>query len=195
MKDFVQVSSYDLNEIWFCEHESVFTVGRQGKEEHLLNTGSIPVVHTDRGGEVTFHGPEQIVCYPLIHIKEYGLLPKQYLYCLEQAVIDTLKNFSIEAVRVSGAPGVYVSGKNYLGPLSGAQKICSIGIKISNHCTYHGLSLNFAVDLSNFLKINPCGYKGLKVVNIKTLNPAARKEEVIQLLEKKLLEKLCEKRH
>lgn len=195
MKNFVQDRTADLDEIWFCEHPSVLTVGRQGSPSHLLNPQDVPVVHTDRGGEVTYHGPGQIVVYPLIHLRKRGLLPKAYLEALESAVIDTLKEIGIIGFLVSGAPGVYVQGPDCSGPFNGAKKICSIGIRISHDCTYHGLSLNFDADLSFFERINPCGYKGLKTANIKSLNSACSKQEIIKILERKLSEYLIEKKH
>ncbi len=195
MKNFVQDRASDLDEIWFCEHPSIFTVGRQGNPNHLLNPQEVPVIFTDRGGEVTYHGPGQIVVYPLIHLRKRGLLPKAYLAALENSVIAALKEIDIDGFLVPGAPGVYVQGADFAGQFHGAQKICSIGIRISNDCSYHGLSLNFDADLSFFERINPCGYKGLKTVNIKSLNSACTKIEIIKILEKNLREYLIEKQH
>ncbi|MGR8979765.1 MAG: lipoyl(octanoyl) transferase LipB [Gammaproteobacteria bacterium] len=147
------------DEIWIVEHYPVYTVGLNGKSEHLLNTGSIPVVHCDRGGQVTYHGPGQLVIYPLLDIKRLKLGVRQLVTLLEEAMIETLKKQGISADSRAEAPGVYVQGK----------KIGSIGIRIKKNCSYHGISLNNRMDLSPFNGINPCGYAGLEMTQLSDL--------------------------
>lgn len=145
------------NEIWLLQHPSVFTLGTAASKEHVLNAKEIPVIQTDRGGEVTFHGPGQLVIYFLLDIKTFKWGPKALVQNLENFIQDLLQQYSIETNIISGAPGVYV----------GNEKIASIGLRISRGKTYHGISLNVDMDLSPFLQINPCGYEGLKVTQIK----------------------------
>ncbi|MGR8941930.1 MAG: lipoyl(octanoyl) transferase LipB [Gammaproteobacteria bacterium] len=168
------------DQIWFVEHRPVYTLGLNGKREHLLNTGSIPVVQTDRGGQVTYHGPGQLVVYPLLNLKRRELGVRPLVTLLEQTMIETLAAFGIAAVARPEAPGVYVNGK----------KIGSIGIRIKNNCCYHGLSLNNAMDLTPFKYINPCGYAGLEVTQLADLGVSVRDEELAGLVLKKLTEKL-----
>lgn len=145
-----------VDEIWIVEHFPVYTLGLNGKQEHLLNTGSIPVIHTDRGGQVTYHGPGQLVVYPLLDIKRLKLGVRQLVTLLEQAMIKTLAHYCISAASRADAPGVYVDNK----------KIGSLGIRIKKNSSYHGLSLNNFVDLSPFDNINTCGYAGLEVTRL-----------------------------
>ena len=145
------------NEIWLLQHPPVFTLGTAASKEHVLNAKEIPVIQTDRGGEVTFHGPGQLVIYFLLDIKTFKWGPKALVQNLENFIQDLLQQYSIETNIISGAPGVYV----------GNEKIASIGLRISRGKTYHGISLNVDMDLSPFLQINPCGYEGLKVTQIK----------------------------
>ena len=145
------------NEIWLLQHPPVFTLGTAASKEHVLNAKEIPVIQTDRGGEVTFHGPGQLVIYFLLDIKSFKWGPKALVQNLENFIQDLLQQYSIETNIISGAPGVYV----------GNEKIASIGLRISRGKTYHGISLNVDMDLSPFLQINPCGYEGLKVTQIK----------------------------
>jgi lipoyl(octanoyl) transferase len=145
------------NEIWLLQHPPVFTLGTAASKEHVLNAKEIPVIQTDRGGEVTFHGPGQLVIYFLLDIKTFKWGPKALVQNLENFIQDLLQQYSIETNIISGAPGVYV----------GKEKIASIGLRISRGKTYHGISLNVDMDLSPFLQINPCGYEGLKVTQIK----------------------------
>lgn len=147
------------DELWLVEHNAVYTLGLNGKREHLLNTGDIPIVQCDRGGQVTYHGLGQVVIYTLLDLKRLNLNIRQLVSLLEQAMIDVLAFHNIQAIAKAEAPGVYVDGK----------KIGSIGIRIKNHCSYHGLSFNNDMDLSPFTHINPCGYRGLEVTQLKNL--------------------------
>lgn len=147
------------DEIWLCQHPPVFTQGLAGKPEHLLRDIGIPVVKIDRGGQITYHGPGQLVAYLLIDLKRRNLGVKALVHRIEQALIDLLADYGIEAARRPGAPGVYV----------GEAKIAALGLKIKNGCSYHGLSLNVAMDLSPFAAINPCGYEGLAVTQLSEL--------------------------
>ncbi len=147
------------DEIWIVEHPPVYTLGLNGKSEHLLNIGDIPVVNCDRGGQVTYHGPGQLVIYTLLDVQRLKLNPRSLVTLLEQAMIKTLAQFNIEAVAKPDAPGVYVKG----------QKIGSIGLRIKKQGCYHGLSLNNAMDLQPFNFINPCGYSDLKVTQLADL--------------------------
>ena len=143
------------DEIWLTQHEPVFTQGQAGKEEHLLAPGDIPVVKVDRGGQVTYHGPGQQMLYVLLNIKRRKLGVRQLVTALESCVVNTLKDYAIQAYPKSDAPGVYVDGK----------KVCSVGLRIRKGCSFHGLALNVNMDLSPFDRINPCGYAGLEMVN------------------------------
>ncbi len=191
MKNFVATKSPDAeDEIWVCEHPKVFTLGAKGNLEHVLRPGNIPVVKTDRGGDVTYHGPGQVVIYPIINITRLKIFPKRFLWKIEESVIAFLADLSVFAFRVPKAPGIYVQGQNNSGPFGGARKICSIGIKISKGTTYHGLALNFDVDLNDFRRINPCGYRGLEMANLAELVPTISKDQATNLLIGRLLEQL-----
>jgi lipoyl(octanoyl) transferase len=144
------------DELWLVEHEPVFTLGQAGKDEHVLFPGDIPVLHVDRGGQVTYHGPGQIVLYPLLDLKRLKVGVKDYVCRIEQAMIDTLADWNIHAQRREGAPGVYVNGA----------KIGALGIRVRHGCTFHGLAFNIAMDLEPFRRINPCGYRGLEVTSM-----------------------------
>ena len=144
------------DELWVVEHEPVFTLGQAGKPEHLLAPGDIPVVQVDRGGQVTYHGPGQLVVYPLLDLRRLGIGVRDYVCRIEQAIIDTLDVWNIQAQRQEGAPGVYVAGA----------KIAALGIRVRRGCTFHGLSFNVAMDLEPFRRINPCGYQGLQVTSV-----------------------------
>jgi len=156
------------DELWLCEHPPVFTQGLAGKPEHLLRDIGIPVVKIDRGGQITYHGPGQIVCYLLLDLKRRGLTVKMLVNHMEQAVIDLLAGYGVAAERLSGAPGVYVAGA----------KIAALGLKVKRNCCYHGLALNVAMDLAPFAAINPCGYAGLAVTQLVAFNPEADMETV-----------------
>jgi lipoyl(octanoyl) transferase len=147
------------DELWLVEHPPVFTLGQAGKWEHVLLPGEIPVVPVDRGGQVTYHGPGQIVAYPLIDLRRLKLGIRELVCRIEQAIIDTLANWNVEAVRKEGAPGVYVAGA----------KIAALGLRVRRGCTFHGLAFNVDMDLSPFHRINPCGYQGLAVTQLSDL--------------------------
>ena len=184
--------------LWVCEHAPVFTQGLAGKSDHLLAPGDIPVVQTDRGGQVTFHGPGQVVAYPLVDLKRAGYYVKEYVYRIEQAVLGTLAHFGVTGHRVAGAPGIYVrlddpfahaalTGPAEPGePFRGLGKIAALGIKVSRHCTYHGVALNVAMDLEPFSRINPCGYAGLKAVDLSTIGVRTTWDEAAGVLSRKL---------
>ena len=169
------------DELWLCEHPPVFTQGLAGKADHVLHPGDIPVVATNRGGQVTHHGPGQVMAYPLIDLQRAGYFVKEYVYRLEEAVIRTLAHFGVTGHRVAGAPGIYVRLANPFdhsalrdpqpahNPFRGLGKISALGIKVSRHKTYHGLALNVAMDLEPFARINPCGYAGLQTVDLSTI--------------------------
>ena len=184
--------------LWICEHQPVYTQGLAGKADHLLNPGDIPVIQTDRGGQVTYHGPGQVVAYPLIDLKRAGYYVKEYVYRLEESVIRTLAYFGVTGHRVGGAPGIYVrlddpfshaalNGPMHpADPFRGLGKIAALGIKVSRHCTYHGVSLNVAMDLEPFSRINPCGYAGLKTVDLSTIGVQTTWDEAARVLGQKL---------
>ena len=169
------------DEIWLVEHEPVYTQGLAGKAEHLLDAGAVPVVATNRGGQVTYHGPGQVVAYPLIDLKRLGIYVKEYVYRLEQAVLKVLASHQITGHRLAGAPGIYVRLADPHGhaaltgpapqgdPFQGLGKIAALGVKISRHCSYHGVALNVAMDLRPFGGINPCGHAGLQTIDLATL--------------------------
>jgi lipoyl(octanoyl) transferase len=192
----LQPNEYMRDQLWICEHPAVYTQGLAGKVEHLLNPGSIAVVQTDRGGQVTFHGPGQVVAYPLVDLKAAGYYVKEYVYRVEEAVIRTLAHFGVTGHRVRGAPGIYVRLDD---PFShsvrektdtsfvGLGKIAALGIKVSRHCTYHGVALNVAMDLEPFSRINPCGYAGLQTVDLHCMGVNANLTEVGDVLAQKLV--------
>jgi len=165
------------DELWLVEHPPVYTLGLNGKPEHVLDPGAIPVVAVDRGGQVTYHGPGQIVAYALLDLRRLGLGPRQLVMALEQAVIDILAGYGIEAASRREAPGVYVDGA----------KIAAVGLRVRRGCCYHGLSFNVAMDLEPFSRINPCGYPGMAVTQLADL--AAVGDE--QLLARRLADKLA----
>ena len=186
------------DEIWLCEHPSVYTQGVAGKAAHVLDAGDIPVVQANRGGQVTYHGPGQVVAYPLVDLGRLGIYVKQYVFRLEQALIKTLEAFDVTGHRVLGAPGIYVrfddpgaharlsSPAPGLDPFAGLAKIAALGIKVSRHCAYHGVALNVAMDLRPFDGINPCGQPGLRTVDLSTIGVKASWQEVADLLGRKL---------
>ena len=190
------------NELWICEHPQVFTQGLAGEAGHLLMPGDIPVVQTNRGGQVTFHGPGQVMAYPLVDLQRAGYYVKEYVYKLEESVIQTLAHFGVTGHRVAGAPGIYVrlddpfSHAAWVGPalpndpFKGLGKISALGIKVSRHRTYHGAALNVAMDLEPFNRINPCGYAGLKTVDLSTIGVDASWHEAAQVLAGQLTARL-----
>lgn len=160
MQGFTDARTSDTpDELWLVEHDPVFTLGQAGRHEHILMPGEIPVVQVDRGGQVTYHGPGQIVAYPLLDLKRLKVGVRDYVCRIEQAVIDTLAEWNIDAVRRDGAPGVYVNDA----------KVAALGIRVRRGCTFHGLAFNVAMDLSPFHRINPCGYAGLAVTSMSDL--------------------------
>jgi lipoyl(octanoyl) transferase len=208
------------DELWLCEHPPVFTQGLAGRPEHVINAGAIPVIATNRGGQVTYHGPGQVVAYPLLDLRRAGYFIKEYVYRIEEAVIRTLAYFGVTGHRVAGAPGIYVRLDDPFGharlpphrpsprgrgshteselplPLAeegggegafqGLGKIAALGIKVSRNCTYHGVAFNVAMDLEPFARINPCGYAGLKTVDLSTIGISTTWNEAAQVLGDKL---------
>ena len=148
-----------VDELWLVEHDPVFTLGQAGKPEHVLAPGDIPVLHVDRGGQVTYHGPGQIVLYPLLDLRRLWVGVREYVCRIEQAIIDTLDEWNIGAQRRDGAPGVYVGGA----------KVAALGIRVRRGCSFHGLAFNIGMDLEPFHRINPCGYQGLQVTSLRDL--------------------------
>lgn len=191
------------DEIWICEHPPVFTQGLAGRDDHLLAPGHIPVIATNRGGQVTYHGPGQVVAYPLVNLQRAGYYVKEYVHRVEEALIRTLLHFGVTGHRVSGAPGIYVrldsphshailpqrpqKNGDKTPDFTGLGKIAALGIKVSKHCTYHGLALNVAMDLSPFQRINPCGYPGLQTVDLSTIGVSVSWQDAADVLSKKLV--------
>ncbi|MEE1654405.1 lipoyl(octanoyl) transferase LipB [Brachymonas sp. G13] len=179
MRAFTDARDADTpDQIWLCEHPPVFTQGLAGKAEHVLIPGDIPVVQSNRGGQVTYHGPGQVVAYPLLDLKRSGYFVKELVYRIEEAVLRTLSDYGVTGHRVAGAPGIYVRLDD---PFSHAAlneprlpgqefhnlgKIAALGIKVSRHFSYHGVALNVAMDLEPYQRINPCGYSGLQTIDL-----------------------------
>ena len=204
MQDFT--ASRDANtpdEIWLCEHPPVFTQGLAGRADHVLVPGDIPVVPTNRGGQVTFHGPGQVVAYALVDLQRAGYFIKEYVHRVEEAVLKTLLHFDITGHRVAGAPGIYVRPEaprdhsplaqrpqKGAGPQSpdftGLAKIAALGVKVARHCTYHGVALNVHMDLSPFERINPCGYAGLQTTDLFTIGVDVSWHQAAEVLSHKL---------
>ena len=181
MQDFTGTRAADTpDEIWLLEHDPVFTLGMNADPAHVLAAGDIPVVRIDRGGQVTYHGPGQLVVYPLIDVRRAGLGVRGLVGALEGAVIDYAAGFGIRAECRAGAPGVYVAGR----------KLASVGIRIRRNGSYHGLALNVAMDLAPFARINPCGYAGLEMTDLARLGCAADVAEVARGFAPPLLERL-----
>ena len=187
------------DEIWLCEHAPVYTQGLAGKAEHLLDAHGIPVVQTNRGGQVTYHGPGQVVAYPLVDLRRCGIYVKEYVYRLEAAVLKVLEAHRITGHRVAGAPGIYVRLDDPFGhvaltgpadprePFKGLGKVAALGIKVSRHCAYHGVALNVAMDLRPFSHIDPCGYAGLDTVDLARLGVYTTWDEVADRLARSLV--------
>jgi lipoyl(octanoyl) transferase len=186
MKQFTQHRMEQTpDEVWVCSHAPVYTLGLAGDAAHLLNPSDIPLVQTDRGGQITYHGPGQIVIYPLLNLHRYGLKVREYVQMLEQVVIDTLVSVGLQdAQRKPNAPGVYTWRGAALA------KIAALGIKVSRGCSYHGLSVNVDMDLSPFQNINPCGYRGLETVDLYSVGVRISVEEMQARLVNKLLQEL-----
>ena len=169
------------DEIWLLQHPRVFTQGQAGKAEHLLTPGDIPVIQVERGGQVTYHGPGQLVAYLMLDLRRKKLGVRELVTAMEQALVDVLAGYGIEAAPKADAPGVYVAG----------DKIASLGLRVRNGCSFHGLALNVDMDMAPFQRINPCGYAGLKMVQLKDLlETAPSLDEVAQRLEPALRERL-----
>ena len=160
------------DELWLLQHDPVFTLGQAGKWEHVLAAGEIPVLPVDRGGQVTYHGPGQIVAYPLLDLRRLGLGVRELVQRIEQAIIDTLDVWNVVALRRAGAPGVYV----------GAAKIAALGLRVRRGCTFHGLAFNVAMDLEPFGRINPCGFHGLAVTQLSDIGGPSRLADVEDVL-------------
>jgi lipoyl(octanoyl) transferase len=189
--------------LWMCEHPPTFTQGLAGHADHLLAPGHIPVIATNRGGQVTYHGPGQVVAYPLVNLQRTGYYVKEYVHRVEEALIRTLLHFDVTGHRVSGAPGIYVrlddphshamlaqrpqKDGSKTPDFTGLGKIAALGIKVSRHCTYHGLALNVAMDLSPFQRINPCGYQGLQTVDLSTIGVSVSWHDAADTLSQKLV--------
>ena len=194
------------DEIWLCEHPPVYTLGLAGDPAHIRAAGAVPVLRTNRGGQVTYHGPGQVIAYPLVDLRRLGLYVKEYVHRLEQSLIRTLEDYGVTGHRVAGAPGIYVRTRDPFGhapldPRSAAErhaartegpsfdglaKIAALGIKVSRHCTYHGVALNVAMDLRPFAGIDACGYAGLATVDLSTIGVQAAASDVAQVLGTKL---------
>lgn len=178
MRDFTdQRSATTPDEIWLLQHPPVFTLGQAGKPEHLLHDVGIPMVRIDRGGQITYHGPGQLVMYLLVDLARRKLKVRELVSLIEQAIIDCLAGYGVTALRKAGAPGVYVAGA----------KIAALGLRVRNGCSYHGLSLNVAMDLTPFSAINPCGYEGLEVVQLADLGVTDSVEQVGEKLLRELV--------
>ena len=190
------------DELWLCEHPPVFTQGLAGKSDHVLDAGAIPVIATNRGGQVTYHGPGQVVAYPLLDLRRAGYFVKEYVYRIEEAVIRTLAHFGVTGHRVAGAPGIYVRLDDPFGhaallgpadprdPFRGLGKIAALGIKVSRHRAYHGVALNVAMDLEPFQRIDPCGYAGLQTVDLARLGVTTTWDEAAERLAARLVSQL-----
>ena len=161
-----------VDELWVLEHDPVFTLGQAGKMEHVLIPGDIPVVPVDRGGQVTYHGPGQIVAYPLIDLRRVGVSVRELVNKIEQSIIDALAHWNIDAARLDGAPGVYVGGA----------KIAALGLRVRRGCSFHGLALDVNMNLEPFQRINPCGYKGLEVTQMVDCGGPSRLADVEEVL-------------
>ena len=199
MQDFtLQRTTASVDELWLCQHPPVFTQGLAGLASHVLNPGAIPIIATNRGGQVTYHGPGQIMAYPLLNLQRAGYFVKEYVYRLEESVIRTLAHFGVTGHRVANAPGIYVRLADPFAhtaltgpvlpndPFKGLGKISALGIKVSRHCSYHGLALNVKMDLEPFDRINPCGYAGLQSVDLFTIGVNTSWEEAADVLAHKL---------
>ena len=170
-----------VDELWLLEHDPVFTLGQAGKPEHVLAPGGIPVLHVDRGGQVTYHGPGQVVAYPLLDLRRLKLGVREYVQRIEQAVIDTLADWDIAGARREGAPGVYVDGA----------KVAALGIRVRRGCSFHGLAFNVAMDLEPFARINPCGYAGLQVTSMLECGGSERADFSLEIVRSRLLQHLA----
>jgi lipoyl(octanoyl) transferase len=187
-----------LDELWLAEHDPVFTQGIAGRQEHVLRAGAIPVLPSNRGGQVTYHGPGQVVGYPLVDLKRLSIYVKEYVFRIEAAVLKILESYGVTGHRIAGAPGIYVRLDDPFShaalqgpadprdPFRGLGKIAALGIKVSRHCAYHGVALNVAMDLEPFSRINPCGYAGLQTVDLARLGISTSWDEAAERLAARL---------
>jgi lipoyl(octanoyl) transferase len=193
MQHFTETRGPDTaDELWLVEHEPVYTQGLAGRADHVLHPGDIPVLQSNRGGQVTYHGPGQVVAYPLVDLRRLGIYVKEYVYRLEASILAVLQDCGVTGHRVTGAPGIYVrlddpfSHAALTGPASqgdpfrGLGKVAALGIKVTRHCAYHGAALNVAMDLEPFSRINPCGYAGLRTIDLAGLGVPIDWHEVAQ---------------
>lgn len=199
MRAFTEARRDDTpDELWLAEHPPVFTLGVAGRPEHVLDAGAIAVLRSDRGGQVTYHGPGQVLAYPLVDLKRHGIYVKEYVYRLEAAVLKVLETYGVTGLRVAGAPGIYVRADDPFAhaawrgpadprdPFRGLAKIAALGIKVSRHRAYHGLALNVAMDLAPFERIDPCGYAGLRTVDLARLGVATSWDDAADRLATRL---------
>ncbi len=187
------------DELWLAEHDQVFTQGVAGRAEHVHAAGAIPVLRSDRGGQVTYHGPGQVVAYPLVDLRRHGIYVKEFVFRIESAVLKVLDSFGLTGHRVSGAPGIYVrlddprahaalaGPADPRAPFRGLGKVAALGIKVSRHCSYHGVALNVAMDLEPFARIDPCGYAGLATVDLARLGVRTTWQDAADRLARRLV--------
>jgi lipoyl(octanoyl) transferase len=192
-------TKHATDELWIAEHDPVYTQGIAGRAEHVHAPGRIPVLRSNRGGQVTYHGPGQVVAYPLIDLRRHAIFVKEYVFRLESAVLKVLEGFGVTGHRVAGAPGIYVRLDDPFAhaalagpprpdaPFAGLGKIAAVGIKVSRHCTYHGVALNVAMDLEPFARIDPCGYAGLATVDLARLGISTTWGEAAERLAQRLV--------
>ena len=186
------------DELWLAEHEPVYTQGVAGRPEHVLGAGAIPVLQSNRGGQVTYHGPGQVVAYPLVDLRRRAIYVKEYVFRIEAAVLKVLESYGLTGHRVAGAPGIYVRLDNPCGhaalhgpadprdPFRGLGKVAALGIKVSRHRAYHGVALNVTMDLEPFARIDPCGYAGLQTVDLARLGTTTTWHEAADRLAARL---------
>ncbi len=190
MREFTAVRDPQApDELWFLEHPPVFTQGQAGKPEHVLAPGAIPIVQSNRGGQVTYHGPGQAVVYVLLDLHRLGYGPRELVRRLEQAMLDTLAGYGIAARARADAPGVYVE-RAWDGAATEMRKIGSLGLRVSRGCSYHGIALNVAMDLEPFSRINPCGLSGMRMTQVSELGGPSEVVQVMRDLEPALLNNL-----
>lgn len=185
MLDFTNNRTADTqDELWFVQHNPVFTQGQAGKAEHLLNPGNIPVVQSDRGGQITYHGPGQLIVYPLIDLRRAKLGVRELVTRIENSVVDTLKSLAIESYPKADAPGVYVT-------IDGVEhKISSLGLRVRKGCSFHGVAINVDMDLNPFLSINPCGYSGLPMTQVKNCVSNQQSSGILEKVEMEFLQSI-----
>jgi len=180
MQEFTNARQADsADELWFLQHPPVFTLGKNGKAEHLLNTAEIPVINVDRGGQVTYHGPGQMVVYTLLDLNRLHIGVRQLVTIIEQTIVELLASYGIEANARREAPGVYVNGA----------KIAALGLRVRRGCSFHGMALNVDMDLEPFTRINPCGYEGLEVTQLKQFVDDIQMAEVVDNLQQRLIKR------